>query len=204
MTEQELGELWVEAHRLSVEMPVGTHVRYWTGHKGPSFRTGQIRSPFTVQSSGDVVGWVTTHSACIAATHIEKWPGDPEKSVAWTDERVERHTEAAVRSPHVMVHRDFMDGMNERMENLKAENRGLRAAAERNLERIEELTKTADLYENQIRDLQVRMSAFEKLVNEARGVARRYFGVINDAEFPESQQMDDEIARHPWLLGKMP
>lgn len=62
--------LWRDAERLTAQMPVGTPVRYWTGLRGGFAQTGRIRNAFTVICAS-VVGWVDTHPAGIAATHIE-------------------------------------------------------------------------------------------------------------------------------------
>lgn len=71
MDERVLAKLWTEAEDLSARIPVGTPVRYWTGAKGHGpGDTGRIWHAFTVVG-GSVCGWVDTHRACIAATHIE-------------------------------------------------------------------------------------------------------------------------------------
>lgn len=58
------------ADLLNAEVPVGTPCTYWTGvREGPGKR-GRIRAPYSVVS-GQLVGWVDTHPACILNSHIE-------------------------------------------------------------------------------------------------------------------------------------
>lgn len=59
-----------QAEQLSQAMPPGTLVNYWPGVKSGPPKTGRIKHPF-MAASYNVVGWVDTHRACIAASHIE-------------------------------------------------------------------------------------------------------------------------------------
>lgn len=57
---------------------VGTWVRYWTGTRQDPARDGQTRSKAELLGGHTPVVWVTGHGACIALTHVDAIPDQPD------------------------------------------------------------------------------------------------------------------------------
>ncbi|MFE9192030.1 hypothetical protein ACFYL6_20735 [Micromonospora sp. NPDC007208] len=56
----------------------GAWVRYWTGTREDPAKYGQTRSGAELLGGHTPGVWVTTHSACIALTHVDVIPGQPD------------------------------------------------------------------------------------------------------------------------------
>lgn len=72
---QDAQEVVIEFNR---DHMIGTHVQYWTGVREGRGKFSTTRSVAELLSGHTPVVWVAGHAACIALTHVEPVPQQPD------------------------------------------------------------------------------------------------------------------------------
>jgi hypothetical protein len=89
---------------------IGTHVEYWTGVREGRGKFSTTRSAAELLGGHTPVVWVAGHSACIALTHVEPIPDQPDGIDEYDDRHPMPHAQRAAERVLAYV-TEFGDGL---------------------------------------------------------------------------------------------